>query len=528
MSKTARKPTRRRKVGLEPLSTAPTEVPIDWLKPSTENKLLYRKRSIDNPDDARFARSIATEGVLVPILVSRDWYVISGHGRLWAALLAGFATVPIIALDVWREGHSENEWLARLREHNEQRVKGIDERIRELMLDASEFDRQSYLATRLTNSGLAPPAMAVSGLMRRKAISKAKKPLLDAVLDILQSNRKFWPYSVRRLHYAIVSRDPPPLVHAAKPNSRYDNDQRCYKALVDLVARARLAGLIDMRAVNDETRPVDLWRTFPNVSSFVGEELKSMFTTYWRDLMQSQLRHVEIVAEKLTVAPILKDIAAEFCIPMVVGRGYCSLEPRYAMAKRFRASGKATSMDSVRGCEGDAARCYFEAFDHMIRQQREFFPMTKRSRRPPLDPLNALLSFVYSVLTHDIASAVEAVGLDPAVGFLHVDRPGRLSLALDLLEEFRPLIADRLVLALINRRQVSPDGFETQPGGAVLMNASTRKTVLAALTQRKREEITHPLLGEMASVGLLPHIQARLMARHLRGDIEDYPALMLK
>jgi CRISPR-associated protein Cas1 len=189
---------------------------------------------------------------------------------------------------------------------------------------------------------------------------------------------------------------------------------------------------------------------------------------------------------------------------------------------------KATSMDSVRGCEGDAARCYFEAFDHMIRQQRESFPMTKRSRRPPLDPLNALLSFVYSVLTHDIASAVEAVGLDPSVGFLHVDRPGRLSLALDLLEEFRPLIADRLVLALINRRQVSPDGFETQPGGAVLMNASTRKVVLAALTQRKREEVTHPLLGEAASVGLLPHIQARLLARHLRGDIEDYPALMLK
>jgi CRISPR-associated protein Cas1 len=189
---------------------------------------------------------------------------------------------------------------------------------------------------------------------------------------------------------------------------------------------------------------------------------------------------------------------------------------------------KAESMDSVRGCEGDAARCYFEVFDQMIRQQREAFRLTTRNRRPPLDPLNALLSFVYSVLTHDIASAVEGVGLDPAVGFLHVDRPGRPSLALDLLEEFRPLIADRLVLTLINRRQVTPEGFATQPGGAVLMDANTRKVVLAALTQRKREEVTHPLLAESVPVGLLPHIQARLLARNVRGDIEDYPALVLK
>lgn len=189
---------------------------------------------------------------------------------------------------------------------------------------------------------------------------------------------------------------------------------------------------------------------------------------------------------------------------------------------------KAISLDSVRGCEGDAARVYFDSFNLLIRQQSDAFQMTERSRRPPLDPLNALLSFVYAVLTHEMAAAAQGVGLDPAVGFLHVDRPGRLSLALDLLEEFRPLLADRLVLSLINLRQVRPDGFETQPGGAVLMNADTRKTVLAALTQRKREEVTHPLLGEKVMIGLLPHIQARLLARHIRGDIDSYPALALK
>ncbi len=189
---------------------------------------------------------------------------------------------------------------------------------------------------------------------------------------------------------------------------------------------------------------------------------------------------------------------------------------------------RAESLDSVRGCEGDAARAYFESFNGLIRQNRDEFSMDQRTRRPPLDPLNAMLSFIYSVLTHDMAGALESVGLDPAVGFLHVDRPGRLSLALDLLEEFRALLADRLVLSLINLRQVRAKGFETQPGGAVQMDAATRKTLLTALTQRKRDEVTHPVLGEKVSIGLLPHIQARLLARHIRGDLEDYPALVLK
>lgn len=189
---------------------------------------------------------------------------------------------------------------------------------------------------------------------------------------------------------------------------------------------------------------------------------------------------------------------------------------------------KAESLDSVRGCEGESARVYFEVFNHMIRCNHEVFFMRERSRRPPLDPLNALLSFLYSVLTHDMAGAVEAVGLDPAVGFLHTDRPGRLSLALDLVEEFRPLLADRLVLSLINLRQVRPDGFQTQPGGAVIMDDATRKTVLTALTQRKREEVLHPLLEDQVTIGLLPHIQARLLARHIRGETEEYPALVLK
>ena len=183
------------------------------------------------------------------------------------------------------------------------------------------------------------------------------------------------------------------------------------------------------------------------------------------------------------------------------------------LACALDSAARAQSVNSLRGCEGDAARVYFEAFNFMIRQQNETFFMKQRSRRPPVDPLNALLSFVYSVLTNEMAAAAEGVGLDPAVGYLHTDRPGRLSLALDLVEEFRPLLADRLVLSLINLRQVRATGFQAQPGGAVVMDDATRKTVLTALTQRKREELQHPLLEEQVAFGLMPHIQARLLAR---------------
>lgn len=183
-------------------------------------------------------------------------------------------------------------------------------------------------------------------------------------------------------------------------------------------------------------------------------------------------------------------------------------------------------LDRVRGVEGDAARNYFGVFDHLVTAQKEAFPFRGRTRRPPLDNLNALLSFAYTLLVHDTSAALESVGLDPAVGFLHRDRPGRPSLALDLMEEFRPVLADRLVLSLINRQQVNPKGFRTSESGAVLMNEATRKEFLLAYQKRKQEEIRHPFLGEKMEVGLLPHVQALLMARYLRGDLDAYPPFL--
>lgn len=187
-----------------------------------------------------------------------------------------------------------------------------------------------------------------------------------------------------------------------------------------------------------------------------------------------------------------------------------------------------TDCDVMRGIEGDAARQYFGVFNHLIRSECPAFLFTKRSRRPPLDNVNALLSFVYTLLTHDMRGAVESVGLDPAVGFLHRDRPGRPSLALDLIEELRPVLADRLVLSLINRGQVKPSGFEQAETGAVTMDDSTRKEVLLAYQKRKQEEVQHPFLGERIPVGMLPHAQALLMARCLRGDLDAYPPYLWK
>lgn len=188
----------------------------------------------------------------------------------------------------------------------------------------------------------------------------------------------------------------------------------------------------------------------------------------------------------------------------------------------------ACTLDSLRGIEGDAARVYFSVFDEFILQQKSDFFFHQRSRRPPLDNVNALLSFLYVLLAHDIQSALETCGLDPAVGFLHRDRPGRASLALDLMEELRPVLPDRLALTLINRRQVAPSGFSHGDSGGVTMNDATRKEVLVAWQLRKQEEILHPFLNERIPIGLVPHVQALLLARHLRGDLDAYPSFFWK
>ncbi len=183
---------------------------------------------------------------------------------------------------------------------------------------------------------------------------------------------------------------------------------------------------------------------------------------------------------------------------------------------------KANNIDQVRGIEGESARAYFSSFDCMVREDRETFRFNGRNRRPPRDSVNALLSFLYALLMNDCVAGAEGVGLDPQMGFLHAIRPGRAALALDLMEEVRSVLADRLALTLINRKQIQAKHFIDRPGGAVHLDDRGRKEVVIAYQKRKQEEITHPLLNQKMPLGLVPHVQARLLARTLRGDMAAY------
>lgn len=214
-------------------------------------------------------------------------------------------------------------------------------------------------------------------------------------------------------------------------------------------------------------------------------------------------------------APELKPVAAE----------------RLAMAERrltdvLRRVLLPPEIAVLRGLEGEAAVAYFAAFGDLVRVDDPAFRFEGRSRRPPLDRLNALLSFLYAMLGHDCRSALEAHGLDPQIGFLHADRPGRASLALDLMEELRPVLADRLALSLVNRRQLAAADFVVEEAGAVRLADAARKQVLVAWQERKREELRHPFLDETMPLGMVAYVQAQLLARHLRGDIDGYPAFV--
>lgn len=199
-----------------------------------------------------------------------------------------------------------------------------------------------------------------------------------------------------------------------------------------------------------------------------------------------------------------------------------------ALARQIHSLPEVAELDALRGAEGMAANQYFTVLSLMLKQQREKFTFTNRSRRPPRDRINCLLSFLYALVRHDCISALTTVGLDPFVGFLHVDRPNRPSLALDLMEEFRPWLADRLAITLINRQQIGTEHFEEREGGAVELTDSGRRLVIKAYQERKHETLNHPLLDQTLRIAQLPYIQARVLARHLRGDLAAYLPLVPK
>lgn len=199
-----------------------------------------------------------------------------------------------------------------------------------------------------------------------------------------------------------------------------------------------------------------------------------------------------------------------------------------ALEVRKRDLNRVKDLNQLRGIEGDAASVYFGVFPYLILNQKSDFPFNGRNRRPPKDAVNAMLSFVYTLIANDVAAALETVGLDPYVGFLHALRPGRTSLALDVMEELRAYLGDRLVLSLINRRQVNGKDFLFQGDESVVMTDSCRKVLLSAWQTRKKEIIVHPYLNEKIPIGLLPYVQSMLLARYLRGDLDDYPVFLIR
>lgn len=251
-------------------------------------------------------------------------------------------------------------------------------------------------------------------------------------------------------------------------------------------------------------------------------------------LRRGQYRWADDAARRAPIvrAIVVAKIANQRAVVRRALRDHGESEPLAEAERRLTDAGRralaATDVDLLRGIEGEAANVYFGVFGHLVRVADPAFAFAGRSRRPPLDRMNALLSFLYAMLGHDCRSGCEAHGLDPQVGFLHVDRPGRAGLALDLMEELRPVLADRLALSLINRRQLGAEDFVVEEAGGVRLTDAARKQVLVAWQERKREELRHPFLGETMPLGLVASVQAQLLARHLRGDLDGYPAFLWK
>jgi hypothetical protein len=311
-------------------------VPLWALRPATLNNAIYKPVDDDDPATRELAESIRRTGVVDPLNVTEDWVIVSGHRRRAACVLAEVYEVPVRVLPILSTDPEFPEFLVRF---NSQRVKTPAEQVREQVALTDPDDAyRAVLAHRAAAAKVKVKPLEVGGRRARDRISGAKRPFLDAVRRVLDDLRDYWPVSDRRVHYVLLN--DPPLRHASKPASAYRNDLASYKDLTHLLTRARIAGLVPFEAIGDETRPVETWDTHPHVAPFVAGQIDGLLRGYWRDLMQGQPNHVEIVAEKMTLEATVRGVAAAYTIPYTVGRGYSSLPPRKAMYDRYRASGK--------------------------------------------------------------------------------------------------------------------------------------------------------------------------------------------
>jgi len=319
-------------------------IPLNDIHESPENVKLYRPVTPDDPETIAMADSIRKLGVLEPIVISADDhpYIISGHKRCIAARMAGLRQVPYRRSNVKR-GHGEKAsdafFLQLLREFNRQRIKTRDELLREAVVSVDPRKAHRALtAYRKRKSKIKVAPIELRNVQRRKEISPAKKPFLHAIQKIIDEQEQFWPLSLRQIHYLLLNN--PPLRHSAKPNSRYRNDVSSYHDLTDLVTRARHEASVDYAVIDDPTRPVTLWEVQSSLSSYYAQQMEDLLNGYWRDLIQSQPNHIELVVEKNTLRTIVRPVASKFCIPLTIGRGQCSTRPLYNISERYKTSGK--------------------------------------------------------------------------------------------------------------------------------------------------------------------------------------------
>jgi hypothetical protein len=316
---------------------------IGALIPAPENDDVYKAISWDDPDIRELARSIKEHGVQEPILISRDGYIISGHRRRMASYLAGLDRVPVRIHPISR-ADNRAEFLKLLVEMNSQRIKSVSEILHEssIKIDPKAAHQQIVNERKEKQEQRSTDNLSAIDPVdngRRCNISSAKMPLLKAILSVLTEHRAYWPLSDRQIHYRLLGENAP-LIHASKPDSRYDNNVKSYRALTDILTRGRINGLVPWAAIDDETRPIDLNEAWDNPGEFFRSQFENFLTGYWRNRQRSQPDHIEICIEKLTVRTILQSVAQEYTIPVSTIRGMGTTPPKKKLADRFHRSGK--------------------------------------------------------------------------------------------------------------------------------------------------------------------------------------------
>ncbi len=403
---------------------------LDSITPAPENDTVYNAIAWDDPDIHELARSIKERGIQEPILISRDGFIISGHRRRMAAQLAELDHVPVRVHPVSR-AENRDEFLKLLVEMNSQRIKNASELLHETLVKVDPKEAHQKIVNDRKEKDQLREGNTLDVVDpdydgERCRISSAKQPFLDAVRRVLREQREYWPLSDRQIHYRLLGPNAP-LTHASKADSQYLNNKASYRSLTDLLARGRINGLIPWEAIEDVTRPVSAHGGFINPAEFFRQEFKGFLKGYWRNRVQSQPDHIEIIAEKLTVQTILKDVASEHTIPLTITRGMSSLPPKKAIRDRYLVSkkkklvllivsdldpaGDAIAEDLVKsfrrdfGIQGDRIEAYKVALT--IDQVEEF------SLEPSMEAKDTSPTYSAFVDKYDITDAYELEAMDP-------------------------------------------------------------------------------------------------------------------